>query len=262
MLVSLTHISFISKPLTNSFPFKLEYCPGGELFTYLRRTKTFPLETARFYAAEIVLIFSYLHDTHGIAYRDLKPENLLLSPTGHIKLVDFGFAKQVGLRETYTLCGTPEYLAPEIIHNTGHGTAVDWWALGILIYEFLVGEPPFWDRCPMTLYDIICAGKISFPEGFDPVARDIISKLCAVDPKERLGHALQGGTKGVMAHEFFRGVDWDDIYNMRVQPPIIPQVEREDDTSNFDEYPDPEMEFRAVYTAKMREMYERCFKEF
>ncbi|KAI5302200.1 1,3-beta-D-glucan synthase, partial [Ascosphaera pollenicola] len=99
----------------------LEYCPGGELFTYLRRENTFSLDTARFYAAEIVLIFAYLHDTHGITYRDLKPENLLLSPTGHIKLVDFGFAKQIGTKQTHTLCGTPEYLAPEIIHGTGHG---------------------------------------------------------------------------------------------------------------------------------------------
>ncbi|KAI5284605.1 serine/threonine protein kinase, AGC [Ascosphaera aggregata] len=231
----------------------LEYCSGGELFTHLRRTNTFPVSTARFYVAEIVLIFAYLHNTHTIAYRDLKPENLLLSPSGHIKLVDFGFAKQLGnSRETYTLCGTPEYLAPEIILNTGHGCAADWWALGILIYEFLVGQPPFYDRCPMTLYDIICAGKIKFPESIDPVAKNLISRLCTVDPKERLGHALQGGVKGVMEHEFFKGVNWDDLRDMRVTPPIIPHVEGEDDTRNFDEYPDPEMRWRAPYTKKMR----------
>ncbi|KAI5298205.1 palmitoyltransferase pfa5 [Ascosphaera pollenicola] len=114
----------------------------------------------------------------------------------------------------------------------------------------------------MTLYDKICAGKFSFPEGFDPVAKDLILRLCTVNPKQRLGHALQGGTKGVMEHVFFKGVDWDDVYNMRITPPMIPQVEGEDDTRNFEEYPDPEMLFRAPYTMKMREMYERCFNEF
>jgi protein kinase A len=116
---------------------------------------------ARFYAAEIVLVLEYLHEQqNGVAYRDLKPENLLLDGSGHIKLVDFGFAKRLGYgngstdraMETYTLCGTPEYLAPEVIHNKGHTTAVDWWALGILIYEFLTGYPPFWHQNPIEIY--------------------------------------------------------------------------------------------------------------
>ncbi|KAJ5322699.1 hypothetical protein N7452_010988 [Penicillium brevicompactum] len=120
----------------------LDYCPGGEIFTYLRKQRRFSEETSRFYAAEITMTIEFLHDVHGIAYRDLKPENILLDADGHLKLVDFGFAKQVDNRETYTLCGTPEYLAPEVIQNSGHGLAVDWWALGILIYEFLIGQPP------------------------------------------------------------------------------------------------------------------------
>lgn len=89
----------------------------------------------------------------GVAYRDLKPENILIDAEGHLKLVDFGFAKKIQNQETYTLCGTPEYLAPEVIRNTGHGCAVDWWALGILIYEFLVGQPPFWDQNPIKIYE-------------------------------------------------------------------------------------------------------------
>lgn len=135
----------------------LDYVPGGELFSYLRKFRRFDEKMARFYAAEIVLVLEYLHEQQGgVAYRDLKPENLLLDEEGHIKLVDFGFAKRLGGRdgasETYTLCGTPEYLAPEVIHNKGHTTAVDWWALGILIYEFLTGYPPFWHQNPIEIY--------------------------------------------------------------------------------------------------------------
>jgi protein kinase A len=148
---------------------QLDYCPGGEVFSYLRKAKRFDENTARFYAAEIVLILEFLHEREGVAYRDLKPENLLLDADGHIKLVDFGFAKRLGNSrlaaqrgsgahiddhqgETYTLCGTPEYLAPEVIQSKGHTTAVDWWALGILIYEFLTGYPPFWNSNPIEIY--------------------------------------------------------------------------------------------------------------
>lgn len=153
----------------------LDYCPGGEVFSYLRKQKRFDENTSRFYAAEIVLILEFLHEREGVAYRDLKPENLLLDADGHIKLVDFGFAKRLrnskkpwharrsaprgssdGVDdckgETYTLCGTPEYLAPEVIQSKGHTTAVDWWALGILIYEFMTGYPPFWDHNPIEIY--------------------------------------------------------------------------------------------------------------
>lgn len=136
----------------------LDYVPGGELFSYLRKFRRFDEPTARFYAAEIVLVLEFLHEEQGgVAYRDLKPENLLLDAEGHIKLVDFGFAKRLGNKgdrpvETYTLCGTPEYLAPEVIQNKGHTAAVDWWALGILIYEFLTGYPPFWHQNPIEIY--------------------------------------------------------------------------------------------------------------
>lgn len=136
----------------------LDYVPGGELFSYLRKFRRFDEATAKFYAAEIVLVLEYLHEQQGgVAYRDLKPENLLIDGDGHIKLVDFGFAKRLGNQEgrpveTYTLCGTPEYLAPEVIHNKGHTASVDWWALGILLYEFLTGYPPFWHQNPIEIY--------------------------------------------------------------------------------------------------------------
>lgn len=128
----------------------LDYACGGELFSLLRREGRFANDVALFFGAEIVLAFEYLHSM-DIAYRDLKPENLLVDKDGHVKITDFGFAKTVK-DKTYTLCGTPEYLAPEIIESKGHNMFVDWWALGILIFEMLAGYPPFYDDNPMGIY--------------------------------------------------------------------------------------------------------------
>ncbi|GAM36512.1 hypothetical protein TCE0_018r05663 [Talaromyces pinophilus] len=240
----------------------LDYCPGGEIFSYLRRARTFSDATAKFYAAEITLTIEYLHDVQGVAYRDLKPENILIDIDGHIKLVDFGFAKQVGNRETYTLCGTPDYLAPEVIHNSGHGIAVDWWALGILIYEFLVGQPPFWDQNVMRLYEQIVEGRLRFPHNMSMAARDIISQLCKTDVTQRLGH-IQGGSKRVKAHPWFDSVNWDDVYHRRVKGPIIPRVEHAADAANFEEYPPPpDSALLEPYTNDMREKYEPLFDDF
>jgi serine/threonine protein kinase len=138
-----------------------EYVPGGELFSYLRREGQLPERAARFYAAEIVLALEYLHSL-SVLYRDLKPENLLLTAAGHVKITDFGFAKVVADR-TYSLCGTPEYLAPEIIQSAGHGRGVDWWALGILLFEMLAGFPPFYADTPNGIYQKILAGAIDMP---------------------------------------------------------------------------------------------------
>lgn len=240
----------------------MDYCPGGEIFSYLRRARTFSDATAKFYAAEITLTIEYLHDVQGVAYRDLKPENILIDIDGHIKLVDFGFAKQVGNRETYTLCGTPDYLAPEVIHNSGHGIAVDWWALGILIYEFLVGQPPFWDQNVMRLYEQIVEGRLRFPHNINMAARDIISQLCKTDVTQRLGH-IQGGSKRVKSHPWFDSVNWDDVYHRRVKGPIIPRVEHAADAANFEEYPPPPDSTQLEpYTNDMREKYEPLFDDF
>ncbi|KAH8701828.1 putative camp-dependent protein kinase catalytic subunit [Talaromyces proteolyticus] len=240
----------------------LEYCPGGEIFSYLRRARTFDEPTAKFYTAEITMTIEYLHDVQGVAYRDLKPENILIDADGHIKLVDFGFAKQVGNRETYTLCGTPDYLAPEVIHNSGHGLAVDWWALGVLIYEFLVGQPPFWDQNVMRLYEQIVEGRLRFPQKMSPAARDIISQFCKTDVTQRLGH-IQGGASRVKAHPWLSSIQWDDLYYRRVQGPIIPRLENAADAGNFEEYPPPPAPDKlSVYTSDLREKYEPLFNDF
>ncbi|KAI4200937.1 MAG: hypothetical protein LQ350_003623 [Teloschistes chrysophthalmus] len=245
----------------------LDYCPGGEVFTYLRRAKKFDIEIARFYAAEIVLILEFLHTVQGIAYRDMKPENILIDAEGHLKLVDFGFAKKIETRETYTLCGTPEYLAPEVIRNSvfngkksGHGTAVDWWAFGILVYEFLVGQPPFWNSNPMKIYEMICEGKLKFPKEFDPDARDLISGLCVVNPTHRLGN-LTGGVDRVKSHPFFASMDWEALYYRRLKGPIIPTLRHAADASNFDDY-GAAPEHKSVYTKEMASKYDTEFKDF
>ncbi|KAF7168789.1 hypothetical protein CNMCM5623_001763 [Aspergillus felis] len=239
----------------------LDYCPGGEIFSYLRRARRFNENTSRFYAAEITLTIEYLHDVEGVVYRDLKPENILLDADGHIKLVDFGFAKQINDRETYTLCGTPEYLAPEVIHNSGHGLAVDWWALGILIYEFLVGQPPFWDQNPMRIYEQIVEGRLRFPSSMSPAAQNIISCLCKTNPSERLGH-ISGGSARVKAHPFFEEINWDDLFHRRMKGPIIPRVDHPADTGNFEDYPDEDVRGQVIYTDDMKKKYEALFSDF
>ena len=139
-----------------------EFIQGGEIFRLLRRENLFPNDVSLFYVTEIVLAIEYLHQ-QKIAYRDLKPENLLIGADGHIKLTDFGFAKKVDDDLTFTLCGTPEYLAPEIIMSIGHNHGVDWWSLGILIYEMLAGYPPFYDKNPYEVYRRITLGHYEFP---------------------------------------------------------------------------------------------------
>ncbi|KAF8859788.1 camp-dependent protein kinase A [Acephala macrosclerotiorum] len=240
----------------------LDYCPGGEVFSYLRKAKRFDENTSRFYAAEIVLILEFLHEREGVAYRDLKPENLLLDAEGHIKLVDFGFAKRLGNRETYTLCGTPEYLAPEVIQSKGHTTAVDWWALGILIYEFLTGYPPFWNSNPIEIYKQIVSKPVHFPTepAISPEAKDIIRQFCTVDRSKRLGN-ISGGAARVKEHPFFNGIVWEEVYYKNYKGPIIPPIRYPGDAQCFDTYPD-EKAGREVYSDELKRKWEDHFKDF
>jgi len=186
----------------------MSYVPGGELFTHLRRAQRFTPDVTRFYLATIILALKYLH-SFNIIYRDLKPENLLLDSRGYLRLTDFGFAKIVDDR-TWTLCGTPEYLAPEIIQSDGHGKAADWWACGVLCYEMLVGYPPFFDETPYLIYEKILNGQIHWPKAMDRLSRDLIKAFLNPDRSKRLGNMI-GGPQDILDHPWFRGVDWEAL---------------------------------------------------
>jgi serine/threonine protein kinase len=231
----------------------LEYVIGGELFSHLRKAGRFANETTRFYAGAIVLALQHLHSM-DIVYRDLKPENLLLDDHGYLKITDFGFAKKVEDR-TWTLCGTPEYLAPEIIQSKGHGKAVDWWALGILIYEMLAGYPPFYDENPFGIYQKILAGKIEYPRHFDVHAKDLVRKLLSPDRSKRIGN-LKNGAEDIKKHKWFRGFDFATLIQRTMPSPIVPEVRSAGDTRNFDKYPDSiEDPMGPVLDARSKELF-------
>ncbi|KAF8767214.1 cGMP-dependent protein kinase like protein [Argiope bruennichi] len=216
----------------------MEACLGGELWTLLRDRGSFDDSTTRFYAACVVEAFDYLH-SRNIIYRDLKPENMLLDSQGYVKLVDFGFAKKLpNGRKTWTFCGTPEYVAPEVILNKGHDTSADFWSLGVLIFELLTGTPPFTAPDPMRTYNIILKGidLMEFPRTISKNATNLIKRLCRDNPAERIGYQ-KGGIKELQKHKWFDGFNWDGLKNRNLVPPILPRVRHCIDTSNFDNYP-------------------------
>uniref|UniRef100_A0A1A9W6T0 cGMP-dependent protein kinase n=1 Tax=Glossina brevipalpis TaxID=37001 RepID=A0A1A9W6T0_9MUSC len=215
----------------------LEACMGGEIWTLLRDRGSFNENATQFIIGCVLQAFEYLH-ARGIVYRDLKPENLMLNENGYVKLVDFGFAKFIGnSNKTWTFCGTPEYVAPEIILNKGHDLAVDYWALGILIHELLNGTPPFTCNDPMQTYNIILKGidMIDFPKHMSRAAVQLIKKLCRDSPVERLGYQ-KGGIQDIKKHKWFLGFDWDGLRNQLLIPPFIRPITGPTDTSYFDKF--------------------------
>ncbi|KAF6768313.1 hypothetical protein AHF37_06611 [Paragonimus kellicotti] len=211
----------------------LEYVQGGEMFSHLRRKGRFNDSAACFYASQVVLAFEYLHHMEVI-YRDLKPENILLDFRGYIKIADFGFAKHVKHR-TYTLCGTPEYLAPEVIKSKGYTKAVDWWAFGVLIFEMIAGHPPFYADEPIQIYEKIVACNYRFTTSFNSDAKDLVRNLLQTDLTRRYGN-LKNGTNDIKLHKWFSSVNWLSIFHRELPAPIIPPCKFPGDSSNFEWY--------------------------
>jgi len=215
--------------------FVLDYCPGGELFFHLSKVGKFPEPRAAFYAAEIVLALSYIH-AMDIIYRDLKPENVLLDAKGHVRLTDFGLSKEgISLSSSgaTSFCGTPEYLAPEILNRQGHGRAVDWWSLGALLYEMLTGLPPFYDRDREKLFENIRKGHLDF-RSLTPRAQALLKGLLTKDPLKRLG-SDEKDAKSIQSHEFFHDIEWEKLMKGEIHLPWCTPIHGSTDTSQFDE---------------------------
>ena len=210
----------------------MDFVPGGELFTLLRKSQRFPNPVAKFYAAEVALALDYLHG-QDIIYRDLKPENLLIAADGHVKITDFGFAKLVP-DVTWTLCGTPDYLAPEIIQGKAYNKSVDWYALGVLIFEMLAGYPPFYTESthPVHLYEKILNAQVVYPNFFDPVAIDILGKFLSKDVTERYGN-LKYGSTDIFAHGWFAEVVWEKLRRREIPAPYVPRIDGDGDSSQY-----------------------------
>ncbi|CAF1257574.1 unnamed protein product [Adineta steineri] len=227
----------------------LDYIPGGELFTYMRKRGTFDLKSSLFYVSEITLAFEYLHSLQ-IVYRDLKPENILLDAEGHVKLVDFGFAKKI-LNKTFTTCGTPDYLSPELFKGTGHNKSTDWWSLGILLFEMLSGTTPFNpNQNESEIPTRVLAGRISWPRIIEEPTKAFIKKLLIQNPEKRLGSGKHG-SREVKDQPVFSIIKWDDVYARKLKPPIVPTLEHPGDTSCFDQYKE---DWRSAAFASDREL--------
>ena len=214
--------------------FAMNFIRGGELFSHLYKCKYFPEEKAKFYSAIVGLALEYLH-THGIVYRDIKPDNILIDEDGYLKLADFGMSKMLKDQEkAFSLCGTPEYFAPEIITREGHNKSADWWSYGILLYEMLYGIPPFYSKNTEKMFELITKAKLKFPQKIEVSddAKDLIKKLLVKNQDLRLG--CEGGFEEIKKHSFFKGFDFKALEEKKLEAPFIPTLRGSIDVTNFD----------------------------
>ncbi|KAJ8269197.1 hypothetical protein COCON_G00118040 [Conger conger] len=225
----LTHLYCTFQTKENLF-FVMEYLNGGDLMYHIQNCRTFNLQRSTFYAAEIISGLQFLH-SKGIIYRDLKLDNILLDTEGHVKIADFGMCKDsmLGDTRTATFCGTPDYIAPEILLGQKYGSSVDWWSFGVLLYEMLIGQSPFHGHDEKRLFQSIRTDSPFYPHWLHRAARNILVKLFVREPKKRLG--VKGN---IRQHSFFREIDWTALENRQVEPPFRPKVSSPKDCSNFD----------------------------
>eukprot|EP01121_Diplochlamys_sp_Union-15-3_P009082 TRINITY_DN2450_c0_g2_i3.p1 TRINITY_DN2450_c0_g2~~TRINITY_DN2450_c0_g2_i3.p1 ORF type:complete len:421 (-),score=96.71 TRINITY_DN2450_c0_g2_i3:80-1342(-) len=210
----------------------LDYINGGELFFHLKKEGKFNVDRVRLYAAEIASAMAHLHSL-GIVYRDLKPENILLDKDGHVVITDFGLSKIIpkdSKEGTHTFCGTPEYLAPEVLCGQGHSHAVDWWSLGTLIFEMLTGLPPFYSKNINVMYQKILSAQLAFPSYVDDDAKSLLEGLLERDVNKRFR------AEQVRVHPFFKDIEWEKLYKREIEAPWKPGVKSATDISQIDEY--------------------------
>ena len=213
--------------------FVMEYISGGDLMLHIQRGQ-FGSKRAQFYAAEVCLALKYFHE-NGVVYRDLKLDNIMLTLDGHIKVADYGLCKEEMWygSTTGTFCGTPEFMAPEILLDKKYTRAVDWWAFGVLIYQMLLQQSPFRGEDEDEIYDAILADEPLYPIHMPRDSVSILQKLLMREPELRLGSGPTDAQE-IMSHAFFRNINWDDMHDKKVTPPFIPQIKNPTDTSNFD----------------------------
>ena len=213
----------------------MDFFNGGELFYHLQKEGKFTENRAKFYSAEILLAIECLHD-HNITYRDLKPENILLDQSGHIKITDFGLSKQLtneGIANdanciTRTFCGSPEYLAPEMLQQNGYSFMVDWWSFGTILYEMICGLPPFYDQNIQKMYQNILYQPIPFYKFMTKSSIELISRLLDKNPLKRIK------CKEMKRHSFYKDIDWNKLFRKEIDPPFKPKVNGPDDRQNFE----------------------------
>lgn len=213
-------VKFLHTIETDTYIFiVMEYVKGGELFYYIKKYQQFAEHVVRFFAAEIIVALKHLHDK-DILYRDLKPENILINFDGHIKLADFGFATKLN-ENVYTICGTPEYMAPEKLLGNGDAKETDYWSLGCLIFEMLCGQPPFYDPVTNQIYRRVINEKLRIPREVGATARNLLERLLTKEHENRLGF---NGIEEIMGHPFFREIDWNKLQRLEVKAPITPTL--------------------------------------